>query len=84
VYTGRGEQSRGVRNGEKEYAQHLEVIEWCYGLRTGPLEKKEEVEDGRQGQAPDDPYVSHSSVVWTSGFKQASPLGGHDGGFDER
>ena len=67
---------------EKENAQHLEVIEWCYGLGVGPLVKQEEVEKGGQGQTPKKPYVFRSPGVWTPGFKQASPLGGH-GGFGE-
>jgi len=32
-------EKRGVHIGEKEDAQHLEVIEGRYGWRTGPLEE---------------------------------------------
>jgi hypothetical protein len=79
VYRGKGGEAERVHNGKKEDVQLLEVIERCYVLRTGPLEKKEEVENGRQGQSPDDPYIFQSSAVWASRFEEASPLGDHDG-----
>jgi hypothetical protein len=68
VQCGEGTPGR-ADNSEKKNAQHLEVIEWCYGLWVGPLVEKEEVEKGGQDQTPEDPYVFRSPDVWTPGFK---------------
>jgi hypothetical protein len=52
-----------------------------------PLVKEEDVEQRREGQDPEQPYVLYSRefVVCASGFEHASPLGEHGGGdFGER
>ncbi len=60
VYRDRG---RGREDGSarEENAQFLEVIERRYVLWVKPLVEKEDIEYGRQGQDPEQPYVLYST-----------------------
>jgi hypothetical protein len=81
--TGARERRRERR--KKKNAQFLKVVERRYVLRMEPLVKEEDVEQGRQGQDPEQPYVLYSpeSAVCASGFEHTGPLGEHDGDLDE-
>lgn len=66
-------QVKGENRGSQQpkNAQHLKVIERCRcrGSWVVQFVKEEDVEDRRQGQTPEYPYVFRSPDIWISGLK---------------